>query len=573
MNHSLLLVVCDFLLLSILSLARFDVGPDAVIATEEQKVVKKNVTEWVSDGENYDDVVAELEATNETLEANLLRDKDDLESEKLRLEEEIEERRLELEQKEDLIAQKDDVISDNKVAIDEAAKAAAKLELANEDIERKREELLARNAAAKKEVELLASNLATAKKEADELAAQKARTESEVATARVNLAKAEEQAKAKAEVAAKAEEALASERKRGDELVKSTAAIDDRIDALNSGLKDVGTDLKTVGSSLAGVGERISNVTDEVAGVKASVSDVSQEVAGVKATVTNVSEEVAGVGDKVQNVTQQVADIAETTTEAVAEQKEALDKISERQAKSLNEIYSNYVANKVKLTMTFRHKGGFLGAEKVDTYETETIILVDGTFAYTLVHAKDSPFRLEPQYRKLIEVSGRITGKGIKAPILVNEVAFMDDPRMLIVPVYVNPRELEEKNDVKLFRTPKDPHMFSEAVVVDVGHSNFGQTDFIRDGVDGRYIRVKHNRFTFITGKFDPGKGDLVFAKSGEVLGIMVNNDYAFHIQNLGARIRMGTRTPLGKSFDAPKTTDLLANLGKSLKTLQQKFR
>lgn len=75
------------------------------------------------------------------------------------------------------------------------------------------------------------------------------------------------------------------------------------------------------------------------------------------------------------------------------------------------------------------------------------------------------------------------------------------------------------------------------------------------------------------TTKFDPGKGDLVFAKSGEVLGIMVNDDYAFHIQNLGARIRMGTRTPLGKSFDALKTNALLESLGKSLKSLEQKFR
>ncbi len=114
MNRSLLLVVCDFLLLSILALARFDVPADAVIAQDQEKVVSKEVMERISDGENYDDVVAELEATNETLEANLLRDKDDLENEKLRLEQEIEERRRELEQKEDLIAQKDDVIAENK---------------------------------------------------------------------------------------------------------------------------------------------------------------------------------------------------------------------------------------------------------------------------------------------------------------------------------------------------------------------------------------------------------------------------------------------------------------------------
>ena len=34
MNRSLLLVVCDFLLLSILALARFDVSKDAVIAQD-----------------------------------------------------------------------------------------------------------------------------------------------------------------------------------------------------------------------------------------------------------------------------------------------------------------------------------------------------------------------------------------------------------------------------------------------------------------------------------------------------------------------------------------------------------
>jgi hypothetical protein len=110
-------------------------------------------------------------------------------------------------------------------------------------------------------------------------------------------------------------------------------------------------------------------------------------------------------------------------------------------------------------------------------------------------------------------------------------------------------------------------------VVVDSDKKNFCQTDFTRDGSDGRYVRVKHNRFAWATGKFDPGKGDLVFAKSGEVLGIMVNNDYAFHVQNLGSRIRLGSRTPLGKSFDAPKTIEKLANLGKTLRTLSQKFR
>ena len=55
MNRSLLLVVCDFLLLSILALARFDVPEGAVIAQDDEKVVSKEVIERISDGENYDD--------------------------------------------------------------------------------------------------------------------------------------------------------------------------------------------------------------------------------------------------------------------------------------------------------------------------------------------------------------------------------------------------------------------------------------------------------------------------------------------------------------------------------------
>ena len=100
MNRSLLLVVCDFLLLSILALARFDVPEDATIAKDGQKIVSTAVIERISDGENYDDVVAELEATNETLLENLSSDKDNLLEQKLNLEEQIANRQKELEEKE-----------------------------------------------------------------------------------------------------------------------------------------------------------------------------------------------------------------------------------------------------------------------------------------------------------------------------------------------------------------------------------------------------------------------------------------------------------------------------------------
>ena len=552
MNRSLLLVVCDFLLLSILALARFDVPADATIAKDGQKIVSNAVIERISDGENYDDVVAELEATNETLLENLSSDKDDLLEQKLKLESQIAQRQKELEDKENQIASRDAVIADNQEEIKKSQAEAQELERKREEIEKKREALLQTNAASKKELELLSKNLADAKQKSSQLAELKAKTEKEAETFRLELAKSMEKVKAEEKATATAQAQLKDEKRRGDALAASTAKFDQKIDSINAGLKGVGQDLKVVGQGLAGVGDKITNVTNDVNSVKQDVSRVGQEI--------------EGVGSKVENIKKEVE-------VSVAQQKENFKKLTDVQTKSLNEIFTRYDENKIKLELTFSHKGGFMGAMKTDTFEMDTIIMIDGSFAYSLVHARNSPFRLEPSVRKLTAVTGQIKSPKLKNSIEVKEVAFMDDPRILIVPLYINPAELEKTSEIKVFNAPQNPYLFSEAVVVNSKTGRFGQTDFIRDERDSRYIKVSHSNFAFITGKFDPGKGDLVFSQKGELLGIMVNNDYAFHVKNLGTRIHNGSRTTLGNTFNPIKTNPLMASLSKALFGLNKKFR
>jgi hypothetical protein len=314
------------------------------------------------------------------------------------------------------------------------------------------------------------------------------------------------------------------------------------------------------------VGEKIVSVSNDVTSVKEDVTKVGQEVQGVKETVSDVSQEVAGVGSRVENIQQDV-------TEQAAVQEENFRKLSERQTKTVNEIYSKYEENKVNLSFDYSHVSGLFSKETAASFSMDTVIMVDGSFAYSLVHAKDSPFRLDPRPRKLIKVSGQITSPKLKTPIQVKEIAFMDDPRILIVPLYVNPAELRKTSSLELFGSPKNPYLFSEAVVVDAKERRFGQTDFMRDERDARYIEVSHTKFAFVTGAFDPGKGDLVFSQKGEVLGVMVNRDYAFHVKNLGARIHGGSRTIMGPSFNASKTNDLTLSLKKKLFGLNNKFR
>jgi len=538
MNRSLLLVVCDFLLLSILALARFDVPKDAVIAQDGQKVVSKEVVERISDGENYDDVVAELEATNETLLENLSSDKDDLFEQKLKLEAEIAERQKILEQKEQEIESKDAVIQGNKQALDLAKSEAEKLEAQRQEIESKREELLQSNAASQKELELLAKNLEQAKKKSEELAELKSEKEKEAQAARLELAASVERAKAQELAASEAKALLMDEKKRSDKLLASTAQIDQKIDSLNEGLDGVGKDLRNVGVGLAGVGEKISTVSEDVSSVKDGVSKVEEDV-----------------------------------KQSAASQKASLLKLTANQAQSVNSIFTLYEQNKVTLEFSYIHKSGIFQTNQEGNFAMDTILMVDGNFVYALVHSKDSPFRVEINPRRLVSVTGQITGSKLKKPLEVKEIAFMDDPRMIIVPLYANPQDLVKSSGIELFQAPQNPFLFDDAVVVDVKDSRFGQTKCLRDEKDGRYIEVDERSFAFLTGAFNPGKGDLVFSQKAELLGIMVNGDYAFHVKNLGGRIEGGSRTLLGDSFDADKTNTLLRDLKKKLSGLSKKFK
>ena len=171
-----------------------------------------------------------------------------------------------------------------------------------------------------------------------------------------------------------------------------------------------------MGEGLVGVGEKISTVSQDVSTVKQGVSKVEKEV-----------------------------------QESVEVQKENFRKLNERQTRSVNEIYTRYEQNKVSLQLDFTYKGGLLRSDKKDSFSMDTILMVDGSFAYALVHAKDSPFRVEFRPRELVSVSGKITGPKLKQPIEVKEIAFMDDPRIMIVPLYVNPDELRKTSEIELF--------------------------------------------------------------------------------------------------------------------------
>lgn len=63
-------------------------------------------------------------------------------------------------------------------------------------------------------------------------------------------------------------------------------------------------------------------------------------------------------------------------------------------------------------------------------------------------------------------------------------------------------------------------------MLIDGGGRGYGEVGFKLDPADPGYVQVDNRFFKRLVGDFTPKRGDLVLAKTGELLGIMVNNDY-----------------------------------------------
>src|SRR5207248_8766552 len=97
----------------------------------------------------------------------------------------------------------------------------------------------------------------------------------------------------------------------------------------------------------------------------------------------------------------------------------------------------------------------------------------------------------------------------------------------------------------------------------------YGEVAFKLDASEPSYVRVDNRLMKRLFGEFAPSRGDLVLSKTGELLGIMVNNDYCAIINNfLPAR---ALRT--GDDVRDQQTSLLLGHLGARYRALPLKLQ
>ena len=76
------------------------------------------------------------------------------------------------------------------------------------------------------------------------------------------------------------------------------------------------------------------------------------------------------------------------------------------------------------------------------------------------------------------------------------------------------------------------------------------------DGEAFYYVRLDRSVLKGLFGKFNPSRGDLVFSRTGEVLGIMANDTYCLVIRKFDAT----STFKLSQSLRAQDLSDTLAH-------------
>jgi hypothetical protein len=101
----------------------------------------------------------------------------------------------------------------------------------------------------------------------------------------------------------------------------------------------------------------------------------------------------------------------------------------------------------------------------------------------------------------------------------------------------------------------------------------YGETVFKLDDETPGYVKMESKIFSRIFGEFSPSRGDLVFSKTGDLLGIMVNNSYCVMIDRplTSEEVRFGEK--IGDQETSKVLNAMKSRLNRLLPQLQKGCR
>ena len=299
--------------------------------------------------------------------------------------------------------------------------------------------------------------------------------------------------------------------------------------------------------------EKHSAARGEIENLNVAVKVAEQEKGLLRENIEQMRETVVAEREEKAKIQEQAGVLAEGVGKLAEQSGELTREIRENRPINPNTLFSEFVANQFAIESLSR-RSVLLGPLTVER-AARTVLVSDGSRVFALLHSGDAPFDPAGTPVDFEIVRGVLKRTGAEVPVGEFGLHALD-PRVVLIPVdAVRAAAL----GVKIYPLAADPFKFPEAVLVSNTGRYYGEIAFKLDPTAPRYVQMDNRFFKRLFGEFAPHTGDLVFSKTGELLGVMVNNDYCFVLNQLRtvAAIKtgenpkgLGTREPLQKAKD-----------------------
>ena len=230
-----------------------------------------------------------------------------------------------------------------------------------------------------------------------------------------------------------------------------------------------------------------------------------------------------------------------------------------KQPVSANSLYQQFQDNWVSIEFTTNPQGP-------DSWKRESpqpsILLTDGQQTYALLHIDNTPLRLtgfKAGWPEALFVVLKTRQKSIFIPKLHFLAA---EPRVLVIPV---PAGYAEAAGVTPFNLTDDPFNYAKAIMIANNRAGqYGETKLTIDPRSEQYLKILREPFSSLFDNSIPASSDLLFSRTGTFIGLMVNRQYCHLMEDFAV---MGT-LDLGASYNSLTSQRLSQQIMRQLKQL-----
>ncbi len=511
MNRSVMIVICDFLLLMLVASARFDEIPSITTTVPEQVRTP---------GERMNQTAptaAEAQAAGiPPRTAELL---DTMKSS-------LEEERVSKEQLTAMLSETKDALQTQQqlAAKREQDLQAAQIELRSKEqeahrLDQERTVLTSQFGQAQSNMTQIQKQLEATSLESHLSQQRLAQVEQRFAAAQTNVVNLEKQVSSSGTEARLARERLAQI--EADLRSRQTEAEQarDRIEQVEKLRQTAELDRERIAGELKVAETQKQMTQQQLASAQGQIASVQQEKAQIQKVATQLAQGVGQLAEKQGELTREMR---------------------ENRPLTANTIFAEFLTNRV--STDFRaNRTGIFGRTISNDAQTRTILVTDGTETFALFHVKDTPFRLDEFNREWERFIVHLYRGAAILP--VPQINFLSlDPRVIVAPVT---DQQAKQLGAKVYKLTADPLRFQDALLVGADEGYYGECRFSLDARNSGYLKMDRSFLGKLAGKFNPSAGDLVFSKSGDLIGIMVNKQFCALLRSFVPTATIPTGTNL----------------------------